>query len=69
MTVLPLSWKMGLVTNEGEEIIGRRGGDYAVTETDTIAVGVREGDEEDEAIIDGDLLYSNVSHLCSVAGS
>jgi len=40
MTVLPLSWKMGLVTNEGEEFIGRRDEYYAETETDTIAVGL-----------------------------
>jgi hypothetical protein len=38
--------------NEGEEIIIRRDADDAETETDTIAVGVREGGEEDEAIID-----------------
>jgi hypothetical protein len=42
--------------NEGEEAIGRRDEDDAQTETDTIAVGFREGDEEDEAMIDGDLL-------------
>jgi hypothetical protein len=35
--------------NEGERSIGERdGGD----DTDTIAVGVREGDEEEEVIID-----------------
>ena len=39
--------------NKGERSVGRRdGGDG----TDAIAVGVREGDEEEEEIIDGDSL-------------
>lgn len=42
--------------NEGEETIEKRDEDNAETETDANAVGVREGDEEDEAMIDGDLL-------------
>jgi hypothetical protein len=42
--------------NKGERTVGGRDGDDAETDTDTIAVGVREGDEEEEEIIDGDSL-------------
>ena len=41
--------------NKGEQT-GGRDGDNAVTDTDTIAVSVREDDEEDKGIIDGDSL-------------
>jgi hypothetical protein len=40
--------------SEGERTVGGRGRDDAETDTDTIAVDVREGDEEDEEMIDGD---------------
>ena len=43
-----------LESNEGERIRGR-GGD------DTIAVGIREGDEEEEGIVDGDSLDALVN--------
>ena len=42
--------------NEREWTVGGRDRDDAVTDADTIAVGVREGDEEEEVIIDGDSL-------------
>jgi hypothetical protein len=42
--------------NKGERIVGGRDRDDVGTDTDTIAAGVREGDEEDEGIIDGDSL-------------
>ena len=41
--------------NKGEGTIGKKGPGYYRDDTDTIAVGVREGDEEEE-IIDGDSL-------------
>jgi hypothetical protein len=57
---MPLS--MGVTTivedgtcNEVEGTVGERDGDDAETETDTIAVGVREGGE-DEKVIDGNAL-------------
>ena len=46
--------------NKGEQILGQRDRD----DTDTIAVGVREGDEEEE-IIDGDL-FEGLCQSCSV---
>ena len=42
--------------NEGERTVGGRDRDDAETDADTIAVGIREGDEEEEGIIDGDAL-------------
>jgi len=42
--------------NKGERTVGGRDGHDAETDTDTIAVGVKEGDEEEGGIIDGDSL-------------
>ena len=39
--------------NEVEGTVGKRDGDDAETETDTIAVGIREGDEDKKEMIDG----------------
>jgi hypothetical protein len=54
---------------QGERTVGRRDGDDAETDTDTIAVGIREGDEEEEEMIDGDSLVGLssivLSRLCS----
>ena len=50
-------------SNKGERAVGGRDGD------DTIAVGVREGDEEDEEIIDGDSLEGLSSIVLSRLGS
>jgi hypothetical protein len=54
---------------QGEWTVGRRDGDDAETDTDTIAVGVREGDEEEEEMINGDSLVGLssivLSRLCS----
>ena len=44
-------------------------GDDAETDTDTIAVGVKEGDEEEEGIIDGDSLEGHSSIVLSRLGS
>jgi len=52
--------------SKGERTVGGRdGGDV----TDTIAVGVRERDEEDEDIIDGDSLDGLSSMVLSRLGS
>jgi hypothetical protein len=40
--------------NEVEGTVGERHGDDAETETDTIAAGVREGDEDEGVMIDDD---------------
>jgi hypothetical protein len=51
--------------NEGERTVGGRDGD----DTDTIAVGVRESDDEEEEIIDGDSLEGLSSIVLSRLGS
>jgi len=48
-------------SNKGERTVGRRDRD----DTDTIAVGIREGDKEED-IIDGDSLEGS-SQSCSVS--
>ena len=55
--------------NEGERTVGGRDRDDAVTDADTIAVGVREGEEEEEAIINGDSLEGLSSIVLSRLGS
>lgn len=57
--------------NEGERTIGGRdrARDDPVTDSDTIGVGVRESDEEDEEIIDGDSLEGLSSIVLSRLGS
>jgi hypothetical protein len=42
--------------HQGEQTIEGKGGDDAKTDTNTIAIGIREGDEEKEEIINGDSL-------------
>ena len=51
--------------NKGDRTVGGRDRD----DTDTIAVGVREGDEEEEGIIDGDTLERLSSIVLSRLGS
>ena len=51
--------------NEREWTVGGRDRDDAVTDADTIAVGVREGDEEEEVIIGGDSLEGLSSIILS----
>jgi len=51
--------------NKGDRTVGGRDRD----DTDTIAVGVREGDEEEEGIIDGDALERLSSIVLSRLGS
>jgi hypothetical protein len=42
--------------NKGERTVGGRNRDDAETDMDTIAVGIKEGDKDEEGIIDGDSL-------------
>ena len=49
--------------NEGERVVGGRDGD------DTIAVSVRESDEEEGEIIDGDMLEGLSSIILNRLGS
>jgi hypothetical protein len=42
--------------NKGERTVGGRDRDDAETDTDTIAAGIKEGDKEEEGIIDDDSL-------------
>jgi hypothetical protein len=55
--------------NKGERRVGGRDRYDAETDTDTIAVGVKEGDEEEEGIINGDLLKGLSSIVLSWLGS
>jgi hypothetical protein len=59
----------GGTCNKGERTVGGRDEDDAETDTDTIAVGVREGDEEEEVIIDDDWLEGLSSIVLSRLGS
>ena len=51
--MLPSSWTTELATRGADQ--RERDRDDGVTDTNTIAAGIREGDEEEEDIIDGDL--------------
>jgi hypothetical protein len=51
--------------NKAEGIVGERDGGDAETDADTIAVGVSEGDEDEEEIIDGDSLEKLSSMVLS----
>jgi hypothetical protein len=55
--------------NKGERRVGGRDGYDAETDMDTIAVGVKEGDEEEEGIINGDSLKGLSSIVLSWLGS
>jgi hypothetical protein len=55
--------------NKGERTVGGWDGDDAETDTDTIAVGVKEGDEEEEGIINSDSLEGLSSIVLSWLGS
>jgi hypothetical protein len=55
--------------NKVEWTVGGRDRDDAETDADTIAVGIREGDKEEEEIIDGDSLEGLSSIVLSQLGS
>ena len=55
--------------NKGERTVGGRDGDNAETGMDTIAVGIRKGDREEDKIIDGDSLEGLSSIVLSWLGS
>ena len=69
-----LNWRLttvvddGTCNNKGERIVGRRDRDDAETDTDTIA-GVREGDEEQEEMVDGNSLEGLSSIVLNQLGS
>jgi hypothetical protein len=55
--------------NKGERTVRGRDGDDAETDMDTIAVNVKEGDKEEEGILDSDSLEGLSSIVLSRLGS
>jgi len=75
--LLESAWNDSIITvvdngtcNEGERTVGGRDGDDTETDMNTIAVGIGEGDkEEDNDMISGDLLKGLSSIVLSWLGS
>jgi hypothetical protein len=55
--------------NKGERTVGERDRDDAETDMDTIAVGIKEGDKDEEGIIDDDSCKGLSSIVLSQFGS